>query len=91
MKKIFSILLFLSSLNVSAQDFLNISLESALAKAKTEQKQVLLYFTAKWCGPCKWMEKTVFTDDSVKQMMQLHYIEEYQFLLYYPSSPSVPS
>lgn len=40
--------------------FFNISLEEALAKAKSEGKLVLIDCHTKSCGPCRKMEKTVF-------------------------------
>jgi thioredoxin-related protein len=74
MKKIILFCLIFWSISANAQNFLDISLDSALVKAEVEQKQVLLYFTAKWCGSCKKMEKTVFIKDSVKQLFQQHHI-----------------
>lgn len=41
-------------------EFFNISIEEALAKAKTESKLVLIDCHTKTCGPCRKMEKTVF-------------------------------
>lgn len=41
-------------------EFFNISLEEALAKAKAENKLVLIDCHTKTCGPCRKMEKTVF-------------------------------
>ena len=41
-------------------EFFNISLEEALAKAKSEGKLVLIDCHTKSCGPCRKMQKTVF-------------------------------
>lgn len=39
--------------------------ESALAKAKAENKLVFLDISASWCGPCKQLKKTTFKDAAV--------------------------
>jgi len=41
------------------------SFENVVAAARLENKRILVYFTAKWCGPCKKMDQNVFQDDSV--------------------------
>ena len=43
-------------------------LDTALAKAKEENKVVLLEFTGSdWCPPCKQLEKNVLSTDDFKQ------------------------
>ncbi len=37
-------------------------LQSAKQRAKNERKLIFLDFYADWCGPCKLIEKEVFTD-----------------------------
>lgn len=39
--------------------------QSALDKAKAENKLVFMDAYTTWCGPCKWMSKNVFTDAEV--------------------------
>jgi len=42
---------------------------AALAEAKTQQRPVLAYFTASWCGPCKMMARTTLTNEAVIQAL----------------------
>ena len=39
--------------------------QTALTKAKAENKLIFMDAYTTWCGPCKWMSKNVFTDASV--------------------------
>lgn len=41
------------------------TLKEAIAQAKKEGKFVFFDAYASWCGPCKTMEKEVFTDSAV--------------------------
>jgi thiol:disulfide interchange protein len=45
------------------------SFENVVAAARLENKRILVYFTAKWCGPCKKMDQNVFQNDSVANMV----------------------
>ncbi|MFC4687365.1 thioredoxin family protein [Epilithonimonas pallida] len=47
---------------------------SILAKAKTEKKLVFMDAYASWCGPCKLMEKNVFTDENVADFYNKNFI-----------------
>ena len=45
-----------------------------LAKAKQEKKTIYLDCYTSWCGPCKWMAKNVFTNDTVADFYNSHFI-----------------
>ncbi|PWJ36173.1 thioredoxin family protein [Sediminitomix flava] len=45
--------------------FFPISLDMALTRAQVENKKVLVYVSAKWCGQCKLLDKTLFQHDTV--------------------------
>jgi thioredoxin-related protein len=45
-----------------------------LAKAKSENKLIMLDAYAVWCGPCKWMDKNVFADANVAEFYNANFI-----------------
>jgi len=45
-----------------------------LQKAKTENKYVFVDCYATWCGPCKYMDKEVYPNDSVGAFVNDHFI-----------------
>ena len=54
--------------------FVDVKVEEALAKASKEGKLVFMDFYASWCTPCKWMEKTTFTDSRVTSKLNDNFI-----------------
>lgn len=54
--------------------FSKIGFDDALDVSKQQNKKILLYFTAGWCGPCKWMEKYIFSDQKVIDTVNQNYI-----------------
>ncbi|WP_266364103.1 thioredoxin family protein [Tellurirhabdus rosea] len=50
------------------------SYQQAFEKSKQEHKKLLVYVTAKWCGPCRYMERAVFQADSVTQITDRQFI-----------------
>jgi thioredoxin-related protein len=52
----------------------DLSWEQVLAKAKTENKLVFVDCLATWCGPCKAMDKDVYSNDSVGDYFNDHFV-----------------
>jgi thioredoxin-related protein len=48
--------------------------DQLIAKAKTEQKPIFIECFATWCGPCKEMEKNVYTNKQVADYFNTHFI-----------------
>jgi thioredoxin-related protein len=68
MKKLVSGLFLFSAITVFAQEaiqFQELPFKELVAKAKKENKIVFIDAYASWCGPCKMMERNVFTQKSV--------------------------
>lgn len=55
-------------------NFFKGSFDEALKKAEQEKKVLFIDFYATWCGPCKKMEKTVFTDTKIGQYFNQKFI-----------------
>jgi thiol:disulfide interchange protein len=54
--------------------FFDGTLQGAIAKAKAENKFVLFDAYAAWCGPCKTMDKEVFTDKKVADYLNAKFV-----------------
>ena len=54
--------------------FMDVKVEEALAKASAEGKLVFMDFYASWCTPCKWMEKTTFTDSRISSALNENFV-----------------
>src|SRR6185295_12696497 len=70
-------LLLLIVFNSSAQNnihFQDITLKEALAESRSENKPVFFMGFASWCEHCKNMKETVFTQDSVADFYNTHFI-----------------
>lgn len=77
MQKIsFFFLIFAIQLGFSQQSikFEDSDFATLLNKAKTEKKLIFLDAYASWCGPCKLMERNVFTDTNVADYYNKNFI-----------------
>lgn len=72
-------LCFYSGINAQSETssgikFFQGTLKEAIAKAKEENKYIFFDAFASWCGPCKAMEKQVFTDAEVAKYFNKKFI-----------------
>lgn len=77
MKKIISGISIICSIAISAQEsiqFQELPFKDIIAKAKKEKKLVFIDAYAAWCGPCKMMEKNIFTQKSVSDYYNTNFI-----------------
>ncbi|MCW3159749.1 thioredoxin family protein [Chryseobacterium oryctis] len=76
MKKIISTLFLFSATVIFAQEiqFQELPFKDLIAKAKKENKLVFLDAYASWCGPCKMMEKNIFTKKTVSDYYNSNFV-----------------
>lgn len=55
-------------------DFMDISLDEAITKAKSEDKYIFIDVYTTWCGPCKKLDKETFQDSEVGDYVNSNFI-----------------
>lgn len=79
------LLIFINSCNVSSQtkhsspvnagvQFIEDDWNTALKKAKDQNKLVFLDIYTTWCGPCKMLKQYTFTDTSVGNFFNTNFV-----------------
>ena len=80
MKKYFALsilLIFIAGLSNAQNrsiEFNHGTFKEILAKAKKENKMIYIDCFTTWCGPCKFMAKSIFTNDSVADFYNQNFI-----------------
>lgn len=54
--------------------FRELNFTEALEAAKKEHKMVFADVYAVWCGPCKWLSAEVFTDETLGDYINAHFV-----------------
>lgn len=55
-------------------DFIHVSYQEAVKKAKEEKKPLFIDVYATWCGPCKYLSHEVFVDEELGAYMNANFI-----------------
>jgi thiol-disulfide isomerase/thioredoxin len=50
------------------------SWQEVLQEARAENKYIFVDCYASWCGPCKWMDKNVYSNDTVGRAMNAQFV-----------------
>lgn len=80
MKKHFLILFmvtFVTGISIAQNrsiEFEHGTFAEVLAKAKKENKMIFIDCYTTWCGPCKWMAKNIFTNDTAADFYNKNFV-----------------
>jgi thiol:disulfide interchange protein len=83
MKKLLVVIIFLFNCNYGFSQSgrpANELFEEAIAKAKKENKNIFIIFTATWCTPCKYLKRCIYDDYNVQ-----YFEKNYVILQFYSS------
>lgn len=73
MKKIILLLLFISTINIQAQEINWVSLDMAIELQKENPKKIMIDVYTNWCGPCKMLDKNTFHNVEVVDYINKSY------------------
>ena len=73
-KAFFFLVIFLSLTAKAQVNFEQATFNEALAKAKSAQKNLFIYFYTDWCAPCKQLDTIVFHDVKIKEWLNSKFI-----------------
>ena len=74
---LFILLIFIAGLSNAQNrsiEFHHGTFKEILASAKKENKMIFIDCFTTWCGPCKFMSKNIFTNDSVADFYNQNFI-----------------
>lgn len=60
--------------NIKGTQFFKGTFAQALAKAKQENKKLMVDCYTLWCGPCRYMATNVFPNDTLGKFMNEHFV-----------------
>ena len=75
-KKLLLAIIVLLSVNLLHAEikFESLTLEKAKAKAEKQGKFLFIDVYASWCGPCKYLEQNIFSDEELGEFFNKHFI-----------------
>lgn len=74
MKKLFAFILLLTATFANAADDSWMSFDAGMAKAKEEDKPIIIDFYTDWCHWCKVMDEKTFNDKKVKSKLEKDFV-----------------
>lgn len=70
----FLVMLLATSVQAEGIKFQHLTLAQGIEKAKNENKQLFIDIYATWCGPCKYLSSSVFTDNDLGVFMNKNFV-----------------
>lgn len=73
MKKLFTVLLLILTLEVSAQEINWVTFEEAIELNKSEPKKILVDLYTDWCGWCKKMDRETYAKEEIVEVINKNF------------------